>query len=105
MYHANRLRRRAQEIVTVVVLHIVLSRRWIPEVVIVVTMLVLLLVELGLRFTPGRHTAAHVVVWGLVFGLIALWVYVNRAALAAWEQDDMEERGLHASRSATGGDQ
>ena len=72
---------------------VLLCRRWIPEVVIVVTMLVLLLVALGLHVTPGRHTVAHLGVWGLCFGLIALWVYVNRAALAAWEQDDTEERG------------
>ena len=104
MHRVKKLRRRITEIVTVGVMRVLLFRRLIPEVVIVATMLVLLLVDLGLRFTPGRHIMAHVVVWGLVFGLIALWVYVNRAALAAWEQDDMEERGLHASKYATGGD-
>jgi hypothetical protein len=92
MDRAHRLRRRTQDIVTVVVLYIVLARRWIPEVVIVALILVLLLVELGLRLSAGAHTLAHLVVWGLLFGLIALWVYVNRAALAAWEQQDTEER-------------
>ncbi len=93
MHRVNRLHRRIAESVTVAVLHIVLARRWIPEIVIVLTILVLLLVELGLHLTGGRHAVTHVVVWGLLFGLIALWVYVNHAALAAWERDDTEQRG------------
>lgn len=93
MSRVNRFHRRIPEIVTVVVLRVVLFRRWIPEAVIVLTMLALLLAELSLRLMPGRHTVAHVVVWALLFGLIALWVYINRTALAAWEQDDTEQRG------------
>ena len=92
MHRVHRLHRRIPEIVIVVVLHVVLARRWIPEVVIVALMLVLLLVELGLRLSAGAYTMAHVVVWGLLFGLIAVWGYANRAALAAWEQQGTEER-------------
>ncbi len=90
MQRVKKLRRRIPELITVGLLLIMLFRRWIPEVAIVVTMLVVLLVELGLRLTPGRHTLAHVVAWGLLFGLIALWVYINRAAFVAWEQDDTQ---------------
>lgn len=99
MQRDKRLHWRIPEIVTVVVLRVMLFRRWIPEVVIVTTMLVLLLADIGLRLAPGQHTVAHLVVWGLLFGLIALWVYVNRAALAAWEQDDTEQRGPPGSSS------
>ena len=92
MHHVNRLRRRPPEIVIVLVLRVMLFRRWMPEVAIVLTILVLLLVELSLRLMPGSRTVAHVVVWGFLFDLIGLWVYVNRAAFATWEQQDTEER-------------
>ncbi len=92
MHHVNRLGQRLPEIGIVLVLRVMLFRRWMPEVAIVLTILVLLLVELSLRLMPGSHTVAYVVVWGFLFYLIALWVYVNRAAFAAWEQQDTEER-------------
>jgi hypothetical protein len=91
MHRVNTHRRWIPEFMILVVLQ-VLARRWIREAAIVALMLGLLLVELGLRLRPGSHTVAHVVVWGLLFGLIAMWVCVNRTALAAWEQQDTEER-------------
>jgi hypothetical protein len=92
MYREHRSRPGIVEAITVGLLHVVLARRWITEAAIVALLLIMLLVELGLRLWPGSHPVAHIVTWGLLFGLIASWTYVNRAALAAWEQQDREER-------------
>lgn len=92
MHRVNRYRRTHDTISRAVIVAF-RFRRWIPEVVIVVMMLSLLLVELSLQFTSRPQTLIHVVIWSLLFGLITLWVYINRAALAAWEQDGAEEPG------------
>ena len=62
-------------------------RWWILEIIMVL-MMVLLLVEGRAPLTPGWHKAVSLIIAIIVFGLTALWVYVNRAALALWEQDD-----------------
>jgi hypothetical protein len=92
MDHINRLHRRIPEIVIMVMLRAMLLRRWLSEAAIVLSMLVLLLAELSLHWWPGAHTVAHVLIRASLFGLVALWVYVNRAAFAAWEKQDTQER-------------
>ena len=100
----RRRHQRIPEIVTVVLLHVVLWRRWISEVVIVALMLVVLLVELALGGWLGAHPGANVVVGALLFGLFATWVYVNRVALAAWAQQNTQERDHPGAGSGTGGE-
>jgi len=77
-------------------------RHWIREGVIVLMMLVLLVVEIGLWLTPGKHTLDDIVLTGLIFCLTALWVRVNRTELAIWEQADPAERSTPCKRASNG---
>ncbi|HEY0607578.1 MAG TPA: hypothetical protein VGD58_31965 [Herpetosiphonaceae bacterium] len=62
-------------------------RWWLLEILMVL-MIGLLLIEPSAPLTPGWHKAASLIMVFIVFGLVALWVHVNRAALALWEQPD-----------------
>ena|ERR1044071_2432901 len=62
-------------------------RWWILELLMAL-MMGLLLVEPSVPLTPGWHKVVSFIIVIIVFGLTALWVYINRGALALWEQDD-----------------
>ncbi|HEY0733700.1 MAG TPA: hypothetical protein VGD69_02240 [Herpetosiphonaceae bacterium] len=62
-------------------------RWWILEILMVL-MIGMLLIEPSVPLTPSWHKAASLILVIIVFALVGLWVHVNRAALALWEQSD-----------------